>query len=186
MRLGLVGEQLVLTGHTADAAESRAILDLVHACAAGHRVVSYLRIRGQLLLHVLALEVDRRAAAGIGLRAANGVGDQVQTAAAIEALCSRRQGAVVAAQSIPASEGQTALFTARRCQVTLIATTSSDTLGLAVSARFSPSGRSGLEQSLQTVVGLRPAETLVLTSYGTANERDLVLIVTPEIVGGGK
>ena len=179
IRLGYVGDQLVLTGRAAGAGEARAIEDLVHA-AVGPRLVSHLRVRGQVLLHLLAVEVDRRAAIGVGLQTTNGVGDSYRTAAALGALCSRRQAILLAEQVIPLVEGKTAAFSAQRCQVTLCADSSTDTLRLAVTARFSPSDRCVLAQALQTVVELRPNEALVLTGHSTENERDIVLVVTPE------
>ena len=183
LRIGFVGEQIVLTGHAADARESRAILELVEASTAGHRVVSHLRVRGQVLLRVLAVEIDRSAAASVGLQTMNGVGEQTQVAASLAALFSRKQAKIVAAQSIPASEGKTAAFSAPRCQVTLCANASTDSVSLAVTARFSPADRIALAQALQTVVEVRPRETLILTSHCPESERDIVLFVTPEWVG---
>ena len=182
VRLGFVGERLVLTGQAADAGEARAILGLVQVASAGRSVVNQLRVRGQIQLYVLAVEVDRRASVAVGLPTLNGVGDQGRTAAALAALFSARRATVLAAQTIPASEGKTAAFTAARCQVTLCAAGSSEAVSLAVTARFSHSDRSGLAQAIQTVVELRPHETLILTNYASENERDIVLFVTPKRV----
>ena len=186
VRLGLVGDQLVLTGQAADAGEGAAILELVRAASAGHRVVNRLHVRGQILLHVLAVEVDRRAALAVGLATTNTVGEQGRTAAALAALYSRNQASVLVAQTIPASEGKTAAFSARRCQLTLCADGTSEAVRLAVTARFSPADRCILSQALQTVVELRDGETLVVTNYSAENERDIVLIVTPEIANRQK
>jgi len=180
VRLGFVGERLVLTGQAADAGEARAILGLIQAASAGRPVVNHLRVRGQIQLHVLAVEVDRRAAVAVGLPTLNGVGEQGRTAAALAALFSARQATVLAAQTIPASEGKTAAFVAPRCQVTLCAAGSSEAVSLAVTARFSHSDRTGLAQAIQTVVELRTHETLILTNYAPENERDIILFVTPE------
>ena len=182
VRLGLVGDQLVLTGRAADAGEGAAILELVRAASPGHRVIDRVRVRGQILLHVLAVEVDRRAAVAVGLPRANGIAEQGRTAAALSALCSRNLATVLVAQTIPATEGKTAAFSGRRCQVTLCADGMSEAVRLAVTARFSPAGHCVLAQALQTVVELRGGETLLLTHYSAEDERDIVLVVTPEIV----
>lgn len=185
VRLGYVGDRLVLTGSAAGSRDARAIEDLVHA-AAGGRLVSHLRVRGQVLLHILAVEVDRRTATNAGLQTTNGVADAYRTAALLGALCSRRQATLLAEQVIPVVEGKTAAFSAKRCQITLCAASSIDTLQLTVSARFSPSDRCVLAQALQTVVELRPQDALVLEGHSEENEREIVLVVTPEWVGGGK
>ena len=186
VRLGFVGNQLVLTGHAADASEARAILELVHASAAGHRVVSNLYIRRKILLHLLAVEVDRRAASAVGLQTTNGVADRQHVHAALSALYAAHQATAIAVQGIPATEGKTVGFSAPRCQVTLCAASSTDRISLAVTARFSPADRFVLAQALQTVVEMRCDETLVLTSYCPGNERDVVLLVSPEFVDGVK
>ena len=186
VRLSMVGDQLVLTGRAADAGEGAAILDLVQTASVGHRVVNRLRVRGQILLHVLAVEVDRRAAIEVGLPQANGIAEQGRVAAALAALCSRNLANVLVAQTIPASEGKTAAFSARRCQVTLCADGTSEAVRLAVTARFSPADRCILAQALQTVVELRGDETLVLTHYSAEDGRDIVLVVTPEVVSRQK
>ena len=179
VRLGNVGDRLVLTGRASDAGEARAMEDLVHA-AVGPRLVSHLHVRGRVLLYIVAVEVDRRAAAGVGLRTTNGVCDPYQTAAALAALCSRRQATLLSGQVIPVDEGKTAIFAAQRCQVTLCADASTDKLNLAVTAQFSPPDRCILTRALQTVVELRPNEAIVLTSHSTEEGRDIVLVITPE------